>query len=267
MAGQHASKPAGKRLGKIAGETMLNLAALGGLICIVLVALSFFFNISLIMFKTGSMSPTIEAGAVAVVQQIDASQIRVGDVVSVNRENALPVTHRVTSVSGEGDGAGNTRTITMKGDANEAEDPLPYTVTDVRRVMFSVPGLAKVIVAFSNPLVLGGITVAASVLVTWAFWPRDARDPAASRPRTAERSGGRERQQGEQPQPDQRQSERSPSGSGLTILAVVLVASGLTATTSAPAQAATPLSLAAVETVVTQGKYITLTSIGDAEAM
>lgn len=61
----------------------------------------------------------------------------------------------------------------MKGDANAVEDPAPYTVTSVRIVLFSVPGIATVIVGMGNPFVLGGITVAAALLVVWAFWPRE----------------------------------------------------------------------------------------------
>lgn len=157
-----------RRLSRAVGGTLLNVAALGGLVCIVLVILAFVFNISLIMFKTGSMSPTIPAGSLAIVQEIAAPDIRVDDVITVDREDALPVTHRVTSVSGTGE----SRTITMRGDANESEDPAPYTVTEARRVLYSIPGLAKVIVWFSNPWVLGGLTIGAAGLVTWAFWPK-----------------------------------------------------------------------------------------------
>src|SRR5699024_257380 len=39
----------------------------------------------------------------------------------------------------------------------------------------SVPGLAHVIVRLGNPWVMGSITLAASGLVTWAFWPRHER--------------------------------------------------------------------------------------------
>lgn len=153
------------------GDALLTLAAIGGVVCIVLVLLAAFFNITLIMFKTGSMSPTIPAGSLAVVREIPAADIAVGDVVTVDRPGTLPVTHRVTSIV---DAEGAARTITMRGDANPVEDPAPYTVTSVRSVLWSVPGLAQVVVSVSNPLALGGITLAASVLVTWAFWPREA---------------------------------------------------------------------------------------------
>lgn len=174
-AGPDASAESGIRrprphLGRILGDLLLWIAAAGGVICIVLVILAFTANITLMMFRTGSMSPTIPAGAVAVVQEIPASEIAVGDVVTVDRDPDLPVTHRVTSVAPgptESD-----RMITMRGDANAQDDPLPYTVESVRIVRFAIPGVAHVVVALGNPFVLGGITVAAALLVVWAFWPR-----------------------------------------------------------------------------------------------
>lgn len=156
-------------------EILLTLAALGGVICIVLVALAFTGGYSLILFKTGSMSPTIPAGSVALVKEVPANQVQVGDVLTVDRPGALPVTHRITSVAA---GASDTvRVITMKGDANDKEDPAPYSIEHGRLVIVSVPHLANVIVWFGNPLVLGGIAIGASLLVTWAFWPRDPIKP------------------------------------------------------------------------------------------
>lgn len=163
--------------GRMLGDALLWLAAIGGTVCIVLVVLAFTAQITLIMFSTGSMSPTIPAGSVAAVQRIPAAEIEVGDVVTVDREGELPITHRVTSVV-DGD-APTERVITMRGDANAADDPFPYAVTSVRRVLFSVPGIATVIAGLGNPLVLGGLTAAATVLVVWAFWPRPPRRPEA----------------------------------------------------------------------------------------
>lgn len=157
-------------LGRLLGDLLLWCAAIGGVVCIILVILAYTSNITLIMFRTGSMSPTIPAGAVAVVQRVPASDIAIGDVVTVDRDQQLPVTHRVTSIApGETDAA---RVITMRGDANADDDPYPYAVESVRRVLFSVPGVATVIVGMGSPYVLGGITLAASFLVGWAFWPR-----------------------------------------------------------------------------------------------
>ena len=156
---------------RVVGDALLNLLAIGGLVCVALVVLSVLFHVTLIMFKTGSMTPTIPAGSVAVVREIPAEEIRVGDVVTVDRAGDLPVTHRVTSIAGI-DGSPDARLITMQGDANASPDPHPYTVERVRIVLGSVPHLASVIVWFSNPVVLGSITLSAATLVMWAFWPR-----------------------------------------------------------------------------------------------
>ncbi|MDQ0032150.1 signal peptidase I [Arthrobacter bambusae] len=168
-----ASRPRGasdrRRLGDAVRETLLNLAAVGGAICILLTLAAVFFHITLIMFKTGSMSPTIPAGSLAVVREVPVSEVRIGDIVTVDRPGQLPVTHRVTS-SRMIDGT--TAVLTLKGDANRVEDPAPYTVSKVRTVLYSVPGIAYLVAGASNPWVLGGTTLAVSALVTWALWPR-----------------------------------------------------------------------------------------------
>ncbi len=212
------------------GEVLLWAAAIGGAVCIVVVLAAVFFNITLIMFKTGSMEPTIPTGSLAVVQKIAASEVAVGDIVTVDRPGQLPVTHRVTSVAGTGD----SRTLTLRGDANDTDDIAPYVVQDVRLTWFWIPGWASVVVWFSNPLVLGILTVGATALVTWAFWPRDARRGRrrATKPRAA------------------------ASGATVLLLAGALVAGA----PPAPAQAAE------VETVV-QSAYLELTSISDPDLL
>ncbi|RBP68119.1 signal peptidase I [Brevibacterium sanguinis] len=154
------------------GGVLLNLLAVLGVVCIVLVILGIVSNVSIMMFRTGSMSPTITAGSIAFVREIPAEEMAVGDVVTVDRgPDVLPVTHRVISILDTDEQTGAV-TFEMRGDANEAKDPEPYVAESVRRVMFSVPGLAPIIQEFRNPYVLGGITVGASLLVVWAFWPR-----------------------------------------------------------------------------------------------
>lgn len=151
-------------------DTLLTVLAALGVVCIVATIAAFAFNISLIMFKTGSMSPTIPAGSLAVVREIPASDIRVDDVTTVSRgEGQLPVTHRVISTTPVGDGV---YSIEMKGDANTSPDASPYEVTEVKKVLWHVPNLAYAVAAVSQPKYMAGITIAASLLVVWAFWPR-----------------------------------------------------------------------------------------------
>ncbi len=160
---------------RVIGDLLLWIAAALGALCLVLLVLAFTLNISLIMFRTGSMSPTIPTGSVAVVREIPASEIGVGDVVTVDRGgDELPVTHRVTSV--DPGSSADERVITMRGDANEQDDPYPYTVTQVRVVLFSVPGIATTLASFGNPIMMGAMTLVAGALVGWAFWPRERSD-------------------------------------------------------------------------------------------
>ncbi|WP_241156129.1 signal peptidase I [Leucobacter chromiireducens] len=240
----------GRRAGAAVGNALLNVAALGGIVCIVLVALSGLFGISLIMFKTGSMSPGIPAGSLAVVREIPARAITVGDVVTVDRAGTLPVTHRVTSVSGEG----ASRTITMRGDANDVDDPAPYVVSEVRQVLAAVPGLAHVVMWFSHPAVLGALTIASAALVTWAFWPREPRGPREPQSREPLRQRG-----------------RHTAGAVVLVALCLGAAWGVGAPGSAPAAAASlrsdPALVAGERRAVTQGATLRLTSLGDAAAM
>jgi len=216
------------------GSALLTAAAIGGVLCILFVVLAVVFHITLIMFKTGSMSPTIPTGSLAVVGQVAGEDIRVGDVITVDRQDALPITHRVTSVSPLAAGAVS---ITMRGDANPAEDPAPYVVTTARKVLFSVPGLAYAVSTASNPIALGGITVGAAAVVTWAFWPRGE---TARRRRASTHTAARVRH-------------------AATALAVL--AAGTAVIIPAPAARA-----AVTEETIT-GTAITLVSIADKDAM
>lgn len=154
--------------GRLLSELLLDVLALGGVVCIAAVIAAVVFDITLIMFKTGSMSPTIPTGALAVVREIPASEAHVGDVVTVDRQDQLPVTHRITAISTEPSGV---TTIRMKGDANDTEDPYPYTVSTVRKVIWSIPELGFFVAKASRPPVLAAVTLAMALLVTWAFWP------------------------------------------------------------------------------------------------
>lgn len=169
------TSPAAPRrtIGSYLAGGLANLLAAGGVVCMVLVILAVAMNITLIMFKTGSMSPTIPAGSVAVVKEINADQIQVGDVITVDRDGRLPVTHRVIDVHQQG---GGEALVQMQGDANPTPDPGMYRVEKVRKVLWSVPELAKVIVWAGDPKVLGGITMLAALGVLWTFWPRGEED-------------------------------------------------------------------------------------------
>ncbi|MEO9327654.1 signal peptidase I [Gordonia aurantiaca] len=163
---------------ELLGDWVLNILAVFGVLCVVLTVMAFVGNYSIILFKTGSMDPTIPQGSAAIVHEIPATQVKVGDIITVDRgPGEKPITHRAISVKPTGGGRVE---IEMQGDANPNPDPEPYRVSTVKKVVWHVPGIAKQIVWLSHPYVLAGITLGAALLVLWAFWPKS---PAGRRER------------------------------------------------------------------------------------
>ena len=139
-----------------AREWALNIGAIVGFICIVAAALSMFLGIKPLVFQSGSMSPSITTGALALARTVPAQQLEVGDVVSVTNPSGVRVTHRVTALEPDDDGEVS---MTMRGDANAADDPMPYLISEADRVLFHVNGVGYAVAWLSSPVAifLGGM--------------------------------------------------------------------------------------------------------------
>lgn len=124
-----------------------------------------------VRLASGSMSPGLPTNSLLLVRQVDASTVHVGDVVTVKRTDELPITHRVIAVT-PGIAPGEPATIKLKGDANDSADPAPYTVSNVDLVVVGVPWGGQILTAVRSPIVLALLSVAVSLLVLWAWWPR-----------------------------------------------------------------------------------------------
>lgn len=144
-------------------ELALNIGAIAGLICIAATALSLFLEIKPLVFQSGSMSPSIQTGALAFARTVPADQLVAGDVVSVTNASGVRITHRVTGLEPVG---GGEMMMTMRGDANAADDPVPYYVSEADRVLWHMNGLGYAVAWLSNPVAifLGGM-VAGGLLV------------------------------------------------------------------------------------------------------
>jgi len=161
-------RPRPGRLTRVRDAVTTVLAVLGVLVILWLIA-SWAFSLSLVVVLTGSMSPDIPAGSAVVTQRVAASDLSVGDVVTVPREGySIPVTHRIEEIE---DAGGPARSLILRGDANPISDPDPYVVTQAGRVVAAVPAIGYVVRwVTSGPGTLVVILVAA-MTVTAVLWP------------------------------------------------------------------------------------------------
>ena len=149
-------------------DLALNIGAVAGLLCVLAAAASFLFGIKPLVFRSGSMSPDIPTGALALAKATPAADLQVGDVVSVENQQGTRITHRVHEIVSSD---GTTAVLILKGDANVDADLTPYTVTEADRVFASVPGLGYVVSWLSSPaaIFLGGALVGGVMVL--AFGP------------------------------------------------------------------------------------------------
>lgn len=161
---------------------------------------------SIIVFRTGSMSPSMPQGALAVSVPVEAKSVQIGDVITLQRAGeTLPVTHRVIEIGrvaprNEGDAdiratvpggavpdleSSDVRQVLLQGDANSSSDPQPYAFTETRKAIFSLPFLGSVIMTLQSPIGMGSLLIAVGTLVTWAFWPKDPADENRATEKTA----------------------------------------------------------------------------------
>jgi signal peptidase len=148
-------------------ELALNVGAIAGTICIVATVLSLMFGVKPLVFRSGSMSPAISTGSLALAQRVSVDEVKVGDVVSVTNPQGTRITHRVFRIQ-QMDGQ---TLLTLKGDANAQPDLLPYPVTKVDRVFAHVGFLGYLVAWLSSGIAIfvGGIL--AGALLMLAFGP------------------------------------------------------------------------------------------------
>ena len=133
-----------------------------------------------LVVRSGSMEPTIPTGAMVLVKKVGAADVRVGDIVAVERSDHTRVTHRVIAVAHRGDVA----ELTLKGDANEDPDPVPVTVHHADRLAWQAPMVGKAVAWLATAQ--GGFAMGclATVFLRRATWSgRDRPGPPDRRSR------------------------------------------------------------------------------------
>jgi signal peptidase I len=125
---------------------LLTVGAALGLTCILLAVAAPILHVRPLIFLSGSMSPTIPAGSLALARETPGSQLEVGDVVTVPLNDTW-LTHRVVQVARHDGGA----SLLLQGDANRRPDPTVYEVTSAPRTFVFVPYVGTVIAWLSRP--------------------------------------------------------------------------------------------------------------------
>lgn len=124
---------------------------------------------------TGSMRPGLPPGTLIVVKPVAPEEIRPGDVVTYQLKSGEPtvVTHRVVGV---GKTAGGEQRFALRGDANNANDPLILPEQIRGSLWYSVPFLGFLNSAISGEqrswltwLTVGGLLTYATVMLIGAW--------------------------------------------------------------------------------------------------
>jgi len=150
-------------------------------------------GLSLVVVITGSMTPTIPVGGIAVSHTVSASDLRPGMIVTVPRVGAdLPVTHRIVRIDPVNDNPA-ARSLTLRGDANTTDDPAPYVVEHAGVVLAHAPHVGSVLTAVTSAPARGLAVAVVGLLILWSFWPAPRR-ANTERERASERSPERERE-------------------------------------------------------------------------
>ena len=141
---------------------------------------------------SGSMEPHIMTGDLLVDRPVSTSALEPGDVVSLPSSLTHDlVTHRIQTVSADGDG---TYTITLKGDNNTFADALPYHVgSQVWTPQVQLPGAGVALQRLAAPGVVVAFLVGLAGLLglVWLIpapgRTRNDRESAADAVRVAHR--------------------------------------------------------------------------------
>lgn len=165
---------------RVLREAALWVVAVLGSVSILVAVAAVAFGVTPLIFRSGSMAPGIPTGSLGLAQSVDASQLQLGDVVSVVWSDGTRVTHRVTGIEPFGDAV----KLETKGDANAQADVERPVVSRVDRVFWSVPGAGYAFQELAKPYwVFGsGVIVGAIVVLTLVRPARSAPDERPGAP-------------------------------------------------------------------------------------
>lgn len=163
-------------------DRALGAGAVLGVLVLLGVGLGAVLGVHPVFLRSGSMAPAMPTGTLALVRSVPAADLQVGDVVCVRADGGRRVTHRITAID-PGRGAGVL--LTLRGDANDADDAQRYPVVRADRVVADVPGVGYLFGWATTPwglLVVGGLVTGLLHLVLRGDRPPPAPGRRVRRP-------------------------------------------------------------------------------------
>jgi len=119
---------------------------------------------------TGSMRPTMDPGALAIVRPVEAADISIGDVITYQLAPGEPevVTHRVVGINAA---SGGERTFVTQGDANLRPDSEAVVPAQIRgEVAYSVPLMGHANSALNSDTRSTALVMGAVALIGYGVW-------------------------------------------------------------------------------------------------
>ena len=154
-------------------NNLLTLGAVLGAVCLLVALAAVLTGAKPLLFRSGSMAPAIPTGALGISVPIDASSIRIGDVISVENATGVRITHRVVSAEISGGPA----TVSLKGDANSIPDAAPYVLREADRVVAHAPLLGYAVAWLSSSAAVFAGGLFSAYLLYLAFGAPARRSP------------------------------------------------------------------------------------------
>lgn len=146
-------------------NNLLTVGAILGTLCLLVALAGMLLGAKPLVFRSGSMSPSVATGALGISLPVQAQEIRTGDIISVENSAGVRITHRVVT----SELVNGSATVTLKGDANAVSDPEPYVLRTADRVAFSVPLVGYGVAWLSSPAAMFAGGLFTSFLLYLAF--------------------------------------------------------------------------------------------------
>lgn len=161
-------------------EIVLTVGAVLGALCFAAGIATVAFGVTPLIVESGSMSPAIRTGALAIARDVPATQLKVGDIIRVKTGPQTSVTHRIVAITHRPKSA----TVRLKGDANKVADAEIYTLDHAGIILFSIPFAGRVVAMASGPLglfLLGGYVAFVAMILIDDRRQRGPRPPGGRR--------------------------------------------------------------------------------------